>query len=410
MSLAPQVKLDPSEYVVAPHTAALDEFRMTNDSGDFVANITPEYLNRLVAHMNDRETATGDLSPIVIGHTMNGLPETEQPPLVGFARNWHIGTLGNTGRKCAFFDAWIKKDKVELVKQYPRRSCEVWASRHEVDPISLLGATTPARDLGLMKLSREGSMTFYSPGDMNVADEPKKPSDPKETGEAKGLEGILQQILAGQNQLLELLKSGQGAGAKPADAAAPGAGAEAAPGAAGGSGDMSEQEFNALMQELMAGEGGDAGASRNGEGPPVKTEAPKQEPAKMSRDNQPSAEAVRIADLEAQVARMEVKDKLVKLARPSVADPEDAALIEDLVAMPRELRERQIDRFRRTPAAPGDAEATHLNRALDGAITGVGGKKRITNREEVTRLMRRATAEGKSFEQVAAEEGYDSVR
>lgn len=421
--------LDPSDFVVVPHVCAIDEFRMTNPDGSFVADVTPVFLNRLCAHMQEREDATGDLAPIVIGHTMDGLPEVEQPPVVGFARNWSIGELGSTGRKAAFFDAWIRKDRVEQVRNYPRRSCEVWASRYEVDPISLLGATTPARDLGLMKLSRDGSQIVNSPGDMNMPedkdkkDKPedkkdKKPddgkkdmpkADPKETGEAKGIEGKLDQILSLLTQLTE--------GSAVAGGAAPAPTTPGAPPAGGQDGEMSDDDYNKLMAELMGGEGA-AGAkpedSRAGEKPTPNeggasypnqsdTVVPGQEKkAKMSREEQ------RIADLEAQVTRMQIKDRLIKLARPDVANPEDAQFVEDLVCMAPEVRERALVRLSRVPAAPGQSTGL-LQGALENANANAG--KRMTQADAVrlSRIAsdRNAKGEKVSFEQVAAEHGFD---
>ncbi len=417
----PGAALDPSQFVIAPHVAILDTFRMTNPDGSFAADITEAFLDRLIAHMAERELATGDLCPLVIGHTQNGLPETEQPPLVGYARNWHKGVLGNTGRPCAFFDAWVLTDKADLARQFPRRSAEVWASRYEIDPISLLGATTPARDLGMLKLNREGSFT-YSPssGDSHVPDEPKKnddkpKGDPKETGAKKTEDGAWQQVLSVLTQIADKLGVGainpeaSAAGAPPADA---GAGAPPEAGAPGAGGD--DAEYEKLLQELMAGEPGND-ASRAGEGKPTpnagttypngQASAVIPEPAKMSRENQELAQRVR--DLEAQVTRGQVKDKLVKLSRPDIADPEDAALVEDLVAMPPDARQRQIDRFAKTPQAPGAVEAFHFSRALDNAVTNTGGRKRITTKEEQVRLQRQASLERKTFEQVASEAGYD---
>jgi hypothetical protein len=413
--------LNPEEFVVAPHVAALDEFRMTNSDGSFAADITPKFLERFVAHMNERETATGDLCPLVIGHTMDGIPETEQPPVVGFARNWHLGELGSTGRKCAFFDAWIYTNQVELAKKYPRRSCEVWASRFEADPISLLGATTPARDLGLLKLSREGSIVYHSPGEMNVP-EPMKPktndekpaADPKETGAAKGTDGKLDQILSLLTELLSKMGSAGGPGAPApteAEAVQPGAA-----GAGNGGAEMDDAEYEALLKELM-GEEADkdsrAGEDKtknsgvtypNGQAAGV---VPNPAPAKMSRSEQELQQ--RVQDLEAEVTRGKVRDRLVKLSRPDIANPEDANLVEDLVAMPPDVRERQFDRISKTPAAPGAIQSTHLSRALDGAVSTndlAGGKKRMT-REDAVKLSRQASAEKKTFEQVASEHGFD---
>jgi len=377
--------LEPNDYVVVPHVAILDTFRMTNGDGSFVADITDGFLDKLIEHMNGREALTGDLCPLVIGHTQDGLPEIDQPPLVGYARNWHKGVLGDTGRSCAFFDAWVLKSQVELVRKFPRRSGEVWANRYEIDPISLLGATTPARDLGLLRLSREGSFTYTAPGETVMPEEKtddKPKADPKESGAAKGLEGKIDQLLSMMTQCLEMC--------------APGAKAQGGAPAPGADQQMGDEDYEKLMQELMAGQDGDGGdkPEPRTEDKPTKTEGP----AKLSRAEQ------RVAELEAEVARMQVKDKLVQLSRKGhAADPEDSALIEDLVAMDPLMRQRQLDRIASTPVAPGHG-ATHLSRALGESSTGA---KRLMDRETMTRLSRKASSERKSFEQVAAEEGYD---
>lgn len=398
--------LDPNDYVVSPHVAILDEFRMTGGDGAFVADITPGFIDKLIAHMNEREAQTGDLCPLVIGHTQDGLPETDQPPLVGYARNWHKGVLGTTGRQCAFFDAWVLKTQVDLARKFPRRSAEVWASRYEIDPISLLGATTPARDLGLLKLSREGSFTYTAPGDMVMPDdkkpEDKKPepkADPKESGAAKGLEGKLDSLLQMMGQVLEAMGGAGQAGAAPAPGATP-----------GGDAQMGDEEYEKLLQELMAG-GGEPGAGAPGAPEPKDSRAgekPVQNmggyddgaKAKLSRTEQ------ELADVKAEVARMKVKDTLVRLSREGRAvDPDDTALIEDLVAMEPTMRQRQLDRIAKTPAAPG-SNPVQLSRVLDGALANGTQGKRMDG-PTMQRLSRKAVETKKTFEQVAADEGYD---
>src|ERR1700721_2601381 len=137
--------LSPDQFVVVPHVAVLDTFRMTDDSGAFMANIDSAYIDKFVAHMNERERLTGDLSPLTIGHTSDDpQPEIDSPQIVGYARNYTKDKLGETDRDAAFADFWIYKKDVELVRKHGmRRSCEIWVSRYEADPISLLGATTP---------------------------------------------------------------------------------------------------------------------------------------------------------------------------------------------------------------------------------------------------------------------------
>src|SRR5579859_5194319 len=100
-------------------------------------------LGRIAANNNRRVKETGDWTPIVIGHTKDNAPENEQPEIVGYASNFTVKPLFRTGRYaihavCRFF-----KNKLDKVKNFPRRSVELWVTREEVDPISLLGATSP---------------------------------------------------------------------------------------------------------------------------------------------------------------------------------------------------------------------------------------------------------------------------
>lgn len=408
--------LDPSQFVIAPHVAALDEFKMSDPDGTFVADITPEYLTKFVKHMNEREALTGDLSPLVIGHTKSGEREIDSPPLVGFARNWHLGELGNTGRQCAFFDAWVYKNKVELVRQYPRRSCEVWASRYEADPISLLGATTPARDLGLMKLSRDGSFTYYPPGDMNMADEKydgdgktEKPKpDPKETGKAKAEDGKLDQILSLLTQLLDGLTGG-GAPAQGQPPEAPeapegeGEGEEGEEGEKGGK--MGDDEYEQLLQELM---GHKQKEEQAGPGPeePRKPEKPEEAPVKNQRADEGTLQ--KLAQLESQVSRMQVKESLVKLQREGKdVNPEDESLVADLAAMPDDMRNRQLDRMRQFNRSVPGAPSFHLDAALAAAQPSGTRGKRIQSAEEQKKLIQLARDKGLDFGAFLRSEGYD---
>lgn len=410
--------LDASKFTVAPHVGGVDTFRMKNADGTFVADLNDEFIDKLVEHMNERERLTGDLSPIVIGHTEDGQPEVEAPPVVGFARNWHSGVLGNTGRKCAFFDAWIFNEEVERVKRYPRRSCEVWVSRYEVDPISLLGATTPARDLGLMKLSREGSYTTESPGEMTMPDDKKpdqkpdekggKPAaDPKETGKAVHGEAKLDAILSGLQQLLEMMggMKAPDAGAKPAE---PGEGDD----------QMSDEEFEKLLAEA-----GGAGQNAGGAAPPAEESRAGEKPVQNASGNpggnntyvpamggekeRLSRIEQELADARIQLSRRDVKDSLKKLHDMGKdIDPENEALIADLIAMPPDMRARQLDTIAKLSRPRLGTDSFHLNSALNDADPASPAVKRIRTMEERDRIIKLARERNKTFEAVLVEEGY----
>lgn len=107
--------------------------------------------------MNQRIRETGDYSAISIGHT----PDMEQmaqgmkmPPLVGFAGPFKVAPLGQTGRYAIYADCHVRRDKLDVVKDHPRVSPEVWLTadirKRFLDPIALLGAEAPRLDLGIL--------------------------------------------------------------------------------------------------------------------------------------------------------------------------------------------------------------------------------------------------------------------
>lgn len=433
----PDAILNADEYTIVPHVAAVDEFIMKNDDGTFVANINEPFLDRLVARMNAREAQTGDLSPLVIGHTEDGQPETTAPPIIGWARNWSKDQLFNTPRKAAFFDAWIKNDCVDLARKYPRRSCEVWPGRYEVDPISFLGATTPARDLGLLKLSRDGSFIYTSPEDMTVPSDNKpddkekktdaptqdntsKPkADPSTSGAAVKADSKQDQILAALQQILQLLQGGEGAGA-----AAPGAAPAGAPSGEGGNGEMSDADIEALLQQMGGAEGGEgaSGAAAPTGAAPDTTSRKGEEKVQNSAAGAGGGDNTYVhLSRQLEVERLANEEMRVKLSRIEIGqtlrgyydegldvNPQDEALISDLIAMPPDIRNRQLMNVKRLSRTRLDAGGgSMLSRALDESVsTGPQGVKRPRDREDVMRLSRRALTEGKTFEAVAREEGY----
>ena len=142
------------DYLIVKDVPVLDEHMMTGDHENPEEWIGPDRLKEIAANNNNRVNGTGDATPIIIGHTKDGLDERKQPPVVGYATNFVVHRLLNTQKDAIHADFHILKDKIEEVKNYPRRSVELWPKRWEIDPIALLGATTPERDLGLLQLSR----------------------------------------------------------------------------------------------------------------------------------------------------------------------------------------------------------------------------------------------------------------
>lgn len=151
------------EWIIVHGVPILDEHRLlvpeNKDEGKpaRVVDINEGLLTRLAANNNRIVHETGDWVPLTEGHTTDDGPESSQPEILGYADQFHVGPLFNTNRKALLARFRISKDPDKLKKaaNLPRRSVELWLDREEVNPISLLGATAPERNLGLLRLHRQ---------------------------------------------------------------------------------------------------------------------------------------------------------------------------------------------------------------------------------------------------------------
>lgn len=163
---------DPNEYVVYSDVAVLDEHDLLDDKGEKVGRIDEEKLRKIADNNNRLIRERGSPCPVVIGHTHDpnkhgeSKPESNQPEVVGFATDFRVDNLPNSKEKAVFCRFHIyKADAARVEKKYPYRSVELWTNRWSFHPISVLGATAPERDLGMLVRH----MRQYSRGQERVA-------------------------------------------------------------------------------------------------------------------------------------------------------------------------------------------------------------------------------------------------
>lgn len=336
------------------------------------------FLTRIAVNMNAREQKTGDLSPLVLGkHTDKNANPQDQPPVVGFLHRWRVAPWKN-GKEALYADYLINNHDVESVKRYPRRSAEVWINRAEIDPVSLLGATTPERDLGLALLQRQPDLKATC----SREDETMEPNTAAvsgaaaaETGENKGIEKILEML----TQMMGLLQGGQGA-AQPGDPAA--------------GGEPSDQEIEELLKSMGAG-GGEQAA------PP---EAPRaEEPVAKESSAPPGGTNTEIAQLRRshdemfeRVIRGERKEELAKLSRDGHTFDVDDEL-NYVMTLPNAARSGYVARLAKN--TKGTAPIGGKHPALDNAVT--GGKGGPMTREDSLRVAKLARDESIPFVKAA---------
>jgi len=144
------------EMLEKHHVPILDEHDLKDNKGNVVISLDQKILEEIANVNNQRISDTGDLIPLVIGHTKDDIPENQQPEIVGYASDLKVEPFFKTGKKCITATFKFFKNNIDKVRKFPRRSIELWLSDYKIDPISLLGATTPERDLGLLKLNKHG--------------------------------------------------------------------------------------------------------------------------------------------------------------------------------------------------------------------------------------------------------------
>lgn len=150
-----------------PRVARERDGRMQlDDDGNPVYDVEKydfEALRAICNNMNHRIADTGDFAPITDKHTPHKGSEESKPKLLGFSGPFHLGQIGNVNRRWAILaqEHWFK-DKSHLARELPRRSAEVYLGRpmHErvLDPITALGAETPALDMGIHYSQHDGEL------------------------------------------------------------------------------------------------------------------------------------------------------------------------------------------------------------------------------------------------------------
>lgn len=157
---------NPNKWVTVPDVKVLDEHELDGEDGKPAAYVDRQVLEEIAANNNNRVLATGDPAPLIVGHTSDD-PRAEERPVVGYAVNYKVRESRDpaTGKLsyAIHTDYKVRKKHEHVIEDYPRRSVELWLGRKELDPIALLGGTTPERDLGvIIRKSRISGFTLDS--------------------------------------------------------------------------------------------------------------------------------------------------------------------------------------------------------------------------------------------------------
>ena len=141
---------NPNLFECRPGVPILDVHRR----GDWVVD-----RNRLelVAANSNARAERGELGLMLLGHTTDDGKEADQPPVVGYMKNYQMGQY--QGRDCILADLhYDKADAPRVMKNYPRRSVEAYYSdtrpeHNYIDSVAVL-VRPSARDLGYVTYSK----------------------------------------------------------------------------------------------------------------------------------------------------------------------------------------------------------------------------------------------------------------
>jgi hypothetical protein len=144
---------DPRRWIVKPGVPVFKPHqRVDPNTGKLIVVDVPK-LYRIAANSQRLERLRGVPSRTTIGHTEPTLPETLQPPVAGFYRNYRVGRFGPSGEIGIIADEWLDPRYGGDRKNYPFRSAEYYDDAEEIRGVALL-TRDPYLDLGVVAYSR----------------------------------------------------------------------------------------------------------------------------------------------------------------------------------------------------------------------------------------------------------------
>ena len=398
---------DPSKWHVVPGVPVFKphkRWKRFDDTGKPLAEpvllyeVTEKDLPEIAANVQALEREAGVASRMTIGHTATWVPETEQPPLVGLARNYRHGTFGPKSQPAILADLYYRKEDWNEAKKYPFRSVEYYHRRKEIRGLALL-LKDPELDLGMTLYQQQQNYAGQEPCYYYCSGADAMPDS------TQVAEGIPVQNYAGgiKPKFLQKLKAHLSHAYPHFDAmhknyegtAAPAAGPAAGPGTPGSTNVAPPKPLN----------------------PAPAPAEPDKEAQLMSADNEQARReredaVIRVKRLEEELAAMKEQFKKQDYARQ---EAECVGIVQRLQAERYQIKDPQKMVAKMTAMTPEQRTeyleeiAQHYHRVPGndgfiptGAVPGTPGAKKTT-KEMHTRAVKLATSKGISYDDALAE-------
>lgn len=140
------------KWHTVPNVPLLDEHEMTNDNGDVIATVDRRYLEEVASNNQRKIYETGDPATLILGHTSDH-PNATEKPAQGFIVNPKVLPFRRKDGQVVYAlhgDYKLRHSKKHLIEEYPRRSVELWHHKKDIDPVAMLGGSSPERELGVL--------------------------------------------------------------------------------------------------------------------------------------------------------------------------------------------------------------------------------------------------------------------
>ncbi len=161
--------------VFTPH-----KLKKYDAAGNLVdVEVTEEDLEEIAVHNNQRVAQSGNLAVLTIGHRNpdKRVPEKDQPPVVGYGKNWRVGRFGPGNLPCLFYDEFVRVDRKDQIgRNYPHRSADYYRGRFEISGVAAM-VRDPELDMGMVVYGNAGEELLCYAREIDMAD-PTLPPDP----------------------------------------------------------------------------------------------------------------------------------------------------------------------------------------------------------------------------------------
>lgn len=144
---------DPRRWIIKPGVPVFKPHQRVDPATGRLISVDIPKLYRIAANAQRMERLAAVPTRMTLGHTEPRLPETMQPPVGGYYRNYRVGRFGPSGEPAILADEWLDPMYLPYRRNFPHRSAEYYDDAEEIRGVALL-TRDPYLDLGVVAYSQ----------------------------------------------------------------------------------------------------------------------------------------------------------------------------------------------------------------------------------------------------------------